>query len=214
MSVADIDGNVYNTVTIGTQEWTVENLKTTKLNDGTAIPDVTDGTAWSLLTTPGRCWYDNNSSYNSTYGLLYNWYTVNTGKLAPAGWRVPTNADWLVLINYLGGLDVSGGKLKEAGLSHWKTPNTGATNEVGFTAVPSGARSTVGIFLALTETCDLWTSDVSVSNPTTLSYDYGMSYASDNTFDFEVGFKQGSSVRLIRIPITGRGVGVQFAVEI
>ncbi|MHB9142711.1 MAG: fibrobacter succinogenes major paralogous domain-containing protein, partial [Paludibacter sp.] len=140
-TVSDYDGNVYHTVTIGTQVWMVENLKTTHYNDGTTIPLVTDTTSWNNLSTPAYCWYNNSSSYKTTYGALYNWYTVNTGKLAPTGWRVPTDADWTILSAYLGGVSVAGGKLKESGTSHWQSPNTGATNESGFTALPGGWRN-------------------------------------------------------------------------
>jgi uncharacterized protein (TIGR02145 family) len=145
-TLTDADGNVYHTVKIGTQTWMVENLKTTKLNDGTAIPLVTDNAAWTALITPGYCWNNNNIANKAAYGGLYNWYTVNTGKLAPAGWHVPSDAEWTTLATYLGGLTVAGGKLKEAGLAHWQTPNTGATNETGFTALPSGYRPTSGAF--------------------------------------------------------------------
>ncbi len=118
-----------------------ENLKTTKYNDGTAIPLVTDGIAWGILATPGYCWYNNDAaSYKSTYGALYNWYAVNSTKLAPAGWHVPTDAEWTTLTTYLGGENVAGGKLKETGTTHWLSPNTGATNETGFTALPGGSR--------------------------------------------------------------------------
>jgi uncharacterized protein (TIGR02145 family) len=142
--VSDVDGNTYKVVIIGTQVWMAENLKTTKYSDGTPIPLVTDNTAWSNLTTPGYCWYNNDSAtIAQTYGALYNWYTVNTGNLCPAGWHVPTDAEWTILITYLGGEDVAGGKLKEAGTAHWSSPNTGATNETGFTALPGGFRSAV-----------------------------------------------------------------------
>jgi uncharacterized protein (TIGR02145 family) len=140
----DADGNVYNTIKIGSQIWTVENLKTTKYNDGTSIPYVADDNAWGALSSPGYCWYSNNSAYKSTYGALYNWYVVdpaNPKKIAPEGWRVPTAADWTTLINYLGSTS-AGGKMKEAGLTHWASPNTGATNESGFTGLPGGARGT------------------------------------------------------------------------
>jgi uncharacterized protein (TIGR02145 family) len=142
--VADIDGNVYQTVTIGTQVWMVENLKTTRYNDGTVIPLITDNDTWAALTTPGYCWYNNDSTaYKSTYGALYNWYTVNTGKLAPTGWHVPADSEWTVLTDYLGGWDAAGGPLKDTGTAHWVPPNIGATNETGFTALPGGMREDI-----------------------------------------------------------------------
>jgi len=149
-TVIDIDGNVYHTVKIGTQIWMVENLKTTKYNDGSAIPLVTDNKVWAALTTPGYCWYNNDSTnFISNYGALYNWYTVNTGKLCPKGWHVPTDVEWTILANYLGGETYNnnntesktGGKLKESGTIHWSSPNEGATNETGFNGLPGGSRS-------------------------------------------------------------------------
>jgi uncharacterized protein (TIGR02145 family) len=144
--VLDYDGNLYNSVTIGTQTWLKENLKTTKYNDGTSVPLVTDNTAWSNLSTPGYCWYNNDIFFKNPYGALYNWYAVNTGKLCPAGWHVSTYSDWYTLETYLGGSDVAGGKLKEAGTTHWKSPNTGATNESGFTGLPGSWRANSGYF--------------------------------------------------------------------
>jgi uncharacterized protein (TIGR02145 family) len=119
-----------------------QDLKTTRLNDGTVIPMVTDRAAWTALTTPGYCLYNNTNNADSirTFGALYNWYAVNTGKLAPKGWHVPSNAEWTTLTTYLGGDSVAGGKLKEAGLANWITPNVGATNETGFSALPGGLR--------------------------------------------------------------------------
>ena len=145
-SITDIDGNTYKTVTIGTQTWMAENLKVTKYNDGIAIPNVTDDTAWSELTTGALCDYDNTPSNSETYGKLYNWHAVNTEKLCPTGWHVPSDAEWTVLTDYLGGESVAGGKLKETGTTHWASPNTGATNETGFTALPGGSRSSNGTF--------------------------------------------------------------------
>jgi len=140
-TVTDIDGNVYHYVTIGPQVWMVENLRTTKFRDGTTIPLVTNNTTWRNLTTPGYCWYNHDeASYKNIYGALYNWYAINTGKLAPVGWHVPSVDDWQVLIDFLGGENVAGGKLKETGTAHWLSPNTGATNEKGFTALPGGHR--------------------------------------------------------------------------
>jgi uncharacterized protein (TIGR02145 family) len=158
-TVTDIDGNVYHTVKIGAQTWMVENLKTTHYNDGTAIPLVTGNTAWGSLTTPGYCWYNNDqATYGSTYGALYNWYAVNTGKLCPTGWHVATDAEWTQLTDYLGGENVAGGKMKEAGLSHWKSPNTGANNSSGFTALPGGYRYLDGSFGSLTYGALFWSS--------------------------------------------------------
>ena len=138
----DIDNNSYKFVTIGTQVWMAENLKTTKYNDGTPIPLVTDKNTWSLSSSPAYCWYNNDETTNkSLYGALYKWYTVYTGKLCPIGWHLPSNAEWTTLSSYLGGEVEAGGKLKETGTIHWMNPNTGATNETGFAAVPSGYRS-------------------------------------------------------------------------
>jgi len=140
-SLKDIDGNVYNIVVIGTQIWLSENLKTTKYNNGSSIPLITNDSEWINLTTAGYCWSDNDTYNRSIYGALYNWYAVNTGKLAPKGWHIPTETDWITLQSYLGGASIAGGKLKETETSHWNVPNTGATNESGFLALPGGYRS-------------------------------------------------------------------------
>jgi len=107
-TITDIDGNYYTTVTIGTQVWMVENLKTTKYNDGTGIPLVTDNTVWCNLSTPGYCWYNNDeTTYKNPYGALYNWHTVHTGKLCPSGWHVPTDSEWITLTSYFGGMNTA-----------------------------------------------------------------------------------------------------------
>ena len=140
-TLADIDGNIYTMVTIGSQVWIVENLKVTKYNDGTIIPLVTDFSEWSNLTAGAYCWYDNILTNKNPYGALYNWYTVNTGKICPSGWHVPTINEWTELITLLGGPSIAGGKLKESGTEHWTSPNLGATNKSGFTAIGAGYRS-------------------------------------------------------------------------
>ena len=140
-TVTDIDGNVYKTIIIGNQTWMAQNLKTTRYNDGANIPLITDHSGWSNLTSPGYCWYNNDAaSFRSTYGALYNWYTVNTGKLCITGWHVPTDVEWTTLQNSLGGYDIARGKLKETETSNWLSPNFGATNQSGFTALPGGGR--------------------------------------------------------------------------
>ncbi|MEI6752521.1 MAG: fibrobacter succinogenes major paralogous domain-containing protein [Paludibacter sp.] len=158
-SMTDIDGNVYKTIKIGTQIWMAENLKTTKYKDGTSILLVTDNTAWGDPSTPAYCWYNNDAStYKATYGALYNWSAVSTGKLAPTGWHVPTNAEWTTLTMYLNGDD--GGKLKETGTLNWTSPNTGATNETGFSALPGGSRVWTGTFNGLGTDGNWWSSSI------------------------------------------------------
>jgi uncharacterized protein (TIGR02145 family) len=129
----------------------VENLKTTKYNDGTGIPLITDNTEWKNTATPAYCWYDNNISNRDTYGALYNWYAVNSGKLCPVGWLVASESDWADLISFLDGESVAGGKLKtmgtiEGGDGLWYNPNVEATNETDFSALPGGMRGGSGIF--------------------------------------------------------------------
>jgi len=138
--IFDIIGNHYDTVTIGSQVWMAENLKTTKYFDGTDIPYVTDGAAWGNLTTPGFCWYENDIvTYKDSYGALYNWYSVNTGKLCPYGWHVPSEEEWTVLVNHLGGESEADEKLKA--ITGWGPLSQGGTNESGFSALPGGYRS-------------------------------------------------------------------------
>jgi uncharacterized protein (TIGR02145 family) len=146
--LTDIEGNIYSVIKIGAQLWMAENLKTTKLNDNTDIPLITDNNTWIALTTSGYCWYNNDeSTYKNTYGALYNWYTVNTGKLCPEGWHVPSDAEITTLTDFLGGINIAGGKMKETGTTHWTSPNTGATNETNFTGLPGGQRDDLGNFI-------------------------------------------------------------------
>ncbi len=146
-TVMDIEGNIYNVVVIGTQTWMKENLKTTKYNDGTNIPYVPDSAQWSVLATPGYCYYDNNQANQTVYGNFYNWYAINTGKLAPAGWHVPTAAELLTMSNYLGGDSISGAKLKA--ISPLWTSNATNNNISGFTGLPSGYRFNNGTYTSI-----------------------------------------------------------------
>ena len=156
-NVTDIDGNVYHTVKIGSQEWLKENLKTTTFNDGTPIPQVTDNNTWNNLLTPAYCWYSNNkATYGNIFGGLYNWYAVNTNKLCPSMWKVPSIGDISALVDYLLGMDIAGAKLKEEGTTYFLSPNKGATNESGFSARPGGARR-AGVFDSIYETGFWWT---------------------------------------------------------
>jgi uncharacterized protein (TIGR02145 family) len=148
-SMTDQAGNVYKTVEIGTQTWMAENLKTTKFNDNSSILNVTGNSAWSNLTTPGYCWYNNDEATNKPlYGTLYNWYAAKTGKLCPTGWHVPTDTEFKTLEMSLGmtqsQADVTlwrgtneGDQMKST--TGWKTGENG-TNTSGFSALPGGYR--------------------------------------------------------------------------
>jgi uncharacterized protein (TIGR02145 family) len=173
--VTDIDGNVYQTVTIGTQTWMVENLRTTRYRNGDPITNVTDNAAWVLLYQNGGtgawCDYDNDPTNSTKFGHLYNFYAVADARnIAPEGWHVATNAEWTTLANFLGGNTVAGGKLKESGILNWAdpdngatwaSPNAGATNQSGFTARPGGYRDpSSGSFLGFPTVANYWTATV------------------------------------------------------
>jgi len=159
-SITDIEGNVYKTIQIGTQVWMAENLRTTKLNDNTNILLLTNDTEWSNISSPGYCWYGNNSEvFKAEYGAIYNFYSVLTGKICPVGWHIPSSAEWSTLTTYSGGENAAGIKLKESGNTHWESASTGATNESGFTAIPGGQRQYNGTFWMVGERALWWGSD-------------------------------------------------------
>jgi len=194
---ADIDGNVYPIVKIGNQWWTTENLKVTHYRDGTAIPLETNNSAWSGLSTGAYCAYNNDASNESdTYGYLYNWYAItDSHNIAPSGWHVPTDAEWQTLVDYLGGASVAGGKMKATGTTYWNSPNTGATNESGFAALPGGSRYYDGNFYDLGLNAYFWSSTESSSNYAwyrLLSYYYAYVLRSNSSK------QDGFSVRLVR----------------
>jgi uncharacterized protein (TIGR02145 family) len=156
-TVSDIDGNVYHTVTLGTQVWMVENLKTTRYRNGDPIQNATSPELWVFSIAGAYRMYDNDESYADTYGFLYNWYAVNDSRnICPTGWHVPTDTEWNTLVTYLGGDNVAGGKLKETGTTHWISPNMGATNSSGFTALPGGSAYYDATFDRLGENGNWW----------------------------------------------------------
>jgi len=140
-TISDVDKNLYKTVHIGNQLWMAENLRVTHYQDGTEINLIRDNKTWSNLQTGSYCWYNNDSIHKNLYGAIYNFYAVcNSHKLCPMGWHVPTDIEWTILVDFLGGKNIAGGKLKEVGLSNWKYPNICANNSTGFTALPGGYR--------------------------------------------------------------------------
>ncbi len=161
--VTDIDGNTYKTTIIGKQEWMAENLKVSKYNDGTTIPNVTDNTQWSNLTTGSCTYYNNDVANNAKYGKLYNWYAVSPTKngnknVCPTKWHVPTGAEWTILTDYLGGVTVAGGKMKEVDTTNWTSPNISATNTSLFTGLPGGVRLKNGNYYSIGKDGNWWSS--------------------------------------------------------
>lgn len=142
----DIDGNSYRIIKIGNQYWMAENLKTFKYNDSTKINSIVGDNQWIKDTIGAVCNYSYNSENTKIYGALYNWYAVNSDKLCPIGWKVPSSSDWDTLSSFLGGDEVAGGKLREKGNAHWVAPNDNATDEFGFSALPTGTRDVYGSF--------------------------------------------------------------------
>jgi len=191
-TVADIDGNSYKTITIGTQTWMAENLKATKFNDGTIIPFASVPIMWYAATSPVYCWYNSDSL---GYGALYNWQAVSSKNVCPAGWHVPSDAEWSVLVTHLGGESVAGAKLKESGTAHWSVPNSGATNESGFSALPGGYRNSVSTFNSIKQRGYWWSSTEASS---TEAYYRAMGYNYSNTDRTSAGKLSGFSVRCVK----------------
>jgi uncharacterized protein (TIGR02145 family) len=183
-------------VTIGTQVWKTKNLDVDHYRNGDPIPQVTNATEWHNLTTGAWCYYDNDPANGAIYGKLYNWYAVNDSRgLAPDGWHIPSDEEWTTLSTYLGGEGVAGSKLKEAGTSHWKSPNPDATNETGFTALPGGYRYSNGTFFTIGSSAGWWCSaEDSTTNAWCRSMDNYGSYLSSHSF----GKALGQAVRCVK----------------
>jgi uncharacterized protein (TIGR02145 family) len=205
----DIDGNVYQTINIGSQVWMAENLKVTHYRTGEDISNIVNQDVWDTLTTGAYCQFDNDTSYIAVYGRLYNWYAVDDSRnLAPAGWHIPTDAEWKQLEINLGmsqadadligyrSVDV-GGKLKETGILHWSSPNTGATNESGFTALPGGGRSDNGSFFQLGISANFWTS---TANSLSDAWDRSISSNNAAIYRIWISKRYGISVRCVKDP--------------
>jgi len=158
--VKDNEGHVYGTVEVGNDVWMRQNLATSQLTDGTPIPWVVDPVEWSKMKTPAYTFYDNIPLHSATFGALYNWYAVETGKLCPTGWHVPNEVDWKYLINAFPFDSITrtyiGGQMKDATIKYWDTPNTGATNITCFTALPGGMRDKSGVFYKFHQKAYFW----------------------------------------------------------
>lgn len=208
-SVADITGNTYKTIQIGSQTWMAENLKTSKLNDGTDIPLIVNTGEWRGLSTPAYCWYLNDEpTYKNPYGAIYNWHTVNSAKLCPTGWHVPGTEEWTTLSNYLGGDSVAFGKLRETGTTHWVTADAEVTNNSGFTALPGGMRDVIpyvdvfvenDIFHELGYEGEFWSTDIGTSDMFGTVYGETFGISHENSCGISEHYKcAGFSVRCVK----------------
>ena len=200
-TVTDIDGNTYNTVQIGEQVWMSENLKTSRYRNGGSIPYVVGNSDWQALTTGAWSYYDHDAANDPIYGKLYNWYTTLGDTLCPTGWGVPTDAEWTTLTTYLGGESVAGGKMKSIGTAYWASPNTGATNESGFSVLPGGYRSSDGSFGNIRYGAFFWSATEYASYYAWFRYLYGNN-GNVNRSSYGVNYYDrksvGASVRCLR----------------
>ena len=186
----------YPSVTICNQKWMDRNLDVTTYRNGDTIAYVTDRTAWVALTTGAWCYYNNDPSTNATYGKLYNWYAVNDPRgLAPAGWHVPSVAEWTTLEACLGDPSVAGGKMKVTGITTWTTPNTGATNTSGWAGLPGGFRGSNGTFDGVTNYGSWWSS---TENNTPTAWSRFLFYDNGSLVSYFYGKRLGFSVRCLR----------------
>jgi len=211
-TITDIDGNVYNTVLIGGQCWMAENLRVTRYRNGGAIPTKRTDIQWNSSIYNGTGFYaiyphgdvdgiNSEAGVVAAYGKLYNWYAVTDSRgLCPEGWHVPHDDEWTTLVNYLGGSSVAGGKMKSTRTEpdphpRWRSPNTGTTNESGFSGLPGGARASAGYYSAIGVNGGWWSSTEGPSSNAwsrTLFYNYGSVARGGG------GKQSGFSVRCLR----------------
>ena len=195
-TVVDINGNTYKTVKIGNQWWMAENLKVTHYRNGDLIPIITNDSEWQNLSTGACCSYDNTMMNTVNYGNLYNWYAVNdTRSIAPAGWHIPGNEEWQILVGFLGGSSVAGGMMKESGTVHWKDPNSDATNAVIFTALPGGFRYSYGKFYNIGFSGSWWSASEYNVN---YSFEWNITNTSSEIARYNQDKRSGYSVRCIK----------------
>lgn len=193
---ADIDGNVYQTLVLGTQTWMAENLNVTRARTGDTIPNVPDAAGWRARKTAAWCHYDNDPAKSLLYGRLYNYFAAaDSPDIAPAGWHVPSDDEWQILVEYLGGDAVAGGRMKEPGTAHWLAPNTGATNESGFTGLGAGRRDLDGFFIERGAATRFWST---TANHSTNSWIRALSAGNAAALFDNENKRSGLSIRCVK----------------
>ena len=201
LTVKDADGNLYHSVTIGTQVWMTENLKSIKYNDGTPIPLITDGREWQSLYTPGYCWYNNDEvASRDKFGAIYNWYTISSGKLCPVGWHVPADSEFGKLTTLMGIAQRSntitqGGKAESDGTAQWINPD-GTFNKSGFVSLSGGSRNFDGSFSKPGGYCHWWAS-AEWNQCSVWGHFLGYGHGAVNSY---VAMRDGHSVRCVKNP--------------
>jgi uncharacterized protein (TIGR02145 family) len=194
--VIDFDGNSYPTIIINGQEWMSENLRTTSYSNGDPIGNVDNENFWAVLNNGAWAYNYNDASNEYPYGKLYNWYAViDNRNICPIGWHVPNKNEYTVIIDYIGGESIAGGKMKSTGTQYWQIPNTDATNESGFSGLPGGSRSEAGVFQEVGNNGTWWSSSEST---TFNSWSWIMSYNIGNAGWCNCKRRVGSSVRCIK----------------
>lgn len=208
-TVTDYDGNVYNWIGIGEQAWMAENLMVTHYSNGKSIPLIESRTVWDALGVEDKayCWYNNSTTNRDTYGGLYTWAAAMNGAasstvnpsgvqgVCPAGWHLPSDAEWKELTDYLGGSTIAGGKMKEPGITHWASPNEGATNASGFSAIPGGSRNSNGEFLDVGFLGNWWSSSEYDAH---VAWYRALIYGNAGIYRGSYGMYDGFSVRCVR----------------
>lgn len=202
----DKEGNIYKTVVIGSQEWMAENLHASVYRNGNAIQNISDIHQWSNLTAGAWCNYLNGDGFGDIYGKLYNWYAANNKHgLAPEGWHIPSNEEWDILINYLGGGSLVGPKMKHTGEEHWRDRDEGitnshATNESGFSAIPGGypGRQINGYFSNGYHLYGGWWSRTKTEAGSSAAWGYGLCYSPQEIQRSAFDKKCGLYIRCIK----------------
>jgi uncharacterized protein (TIGR02145 family) len=195
-NMTDQEGNVYKTIVIGTQEWMAENLKTSIYRNGDAIATNLSDTDWFNTQIGAWVFYNNDSQYECPYGKLYNWYAVSDPRhVCPTGWHEPTEGEWTILTDYLGGEAVAGGKMKTIGMQYWLSPNTSALNESGFSGLPGGLRNGNGVIYNIGETGKWWSSTLREPGEAWLIY---LVYLDGNASSGGTSAQSGFSVRCLK----------------
>jgi uncharacterized protein (TIGR02145 family) len=200
-TITDIDGNSYKTIQIGSQIWMAENLRVTKFKNNITIPNISDSLQWAGIydnntQAHALAYYQNDPSNNSVYGKLYNWHAaVNTNGICPQGWHVPSDGEWTILTNFLGGESVAAGKMKSVGISYWKSPNVEATNSSGFSALAGGLRYYYSSFDFLFDFGTWWSA---TADNTTRSWARYLSYEYGSVFRTSSIKENGFSIRCLK----------------